>query len=55
MLDRPSFYNRVHFHIPYGNLASAETKFGYFDPSVVPSSNIDKEMIIGGSQSGTLV
>ena len=42
-------------HIPYGSLASAGIKFGYFESLVVPSSNIDKEMIIGGSQSGTLV
>lgn len=36
-------------------LASAGIRFGYFELSVVPSSDMDNEMMIGGSQLGSLV
>ena len=40
-------------HIPYCILTSADIKLGYFDSSVVPSSNETKENV-GGTQPGSL-
>ena len=40
-------------HIPYSILTSADIKLGYFESSVVPSSNQTKENV-GGTQSGSL-
>lgn len=48
----PRSYSPI--HIPYNILTSADIKFGYFESSVMPSSDIAKEYIIGGSQSGSL-
>ena len=40
-------------HTPYRILTSADIRLGYFESSVVPSSNQAKENI-GGTQSGSL-
>jgi len=41
-------------HNPYSTLTTGDIKFGYFESSVVPSSNRAKAHINGGRQPGSL-
>lgn len=50
---RKQLNRRIHTN-PYSTLTSGNIKFGYFEYSVVPSSNEPKENIVGGSQPGSL-